>query len=88
MICYYHALPELDAATQREWALLDTHDSLTDWYKHFRTQQQIREALVKLGLVNIECVDRGSNGRGARPPSAVTSGYGRHACRDRLSSRL
>jgi hypothetical protein len=32
VLSYYHALP-LDDALQREWALLDTHDSLTDRYK-------------------------------------------------------
>lgn len=69
VICYYHGIPELDDDAQREWALLDTHDSLTDWYKHFRTEQQVRRVLQQLGLAGIDCVDRGSNveARGRRP---------------------
>ena len=34
VISYYHAYP-LPDNLQREWSFLDTHDSLTDWYKHF-----------------------------------------------------
>jgi 2-polyprenyl-3-methyl-5-hydroxy-6-metoxy-1,4-benzoquinol methylase len=41
VLCYYHSHPELSEELQREWALLDTHDALTDWYKHFRTREQI-----------------------------------------------
>ena len=33
---YYFAYPQLSHEDQYKWALLDTHDSLTDWYKHFR----------------------------------------------------
>lgn len=67
--CYYHNLPELNDELQKEWALLDTHDSLTDYYKHFRTREQILAALVKLGLTDIWC-EYGGNGveaRGCRP---------------------
>lgn len=69
VICYYHGLPELDETAQREWALLDTHDSLTDWYKHFRTATQLRRTLQQLGLTDIDVADRGSNveARGRRP---------------------
>jgi SAM-dependent methyltransferase len=48
ILAYYHALP-LSDDLQREWSLLDTHDSLTDWYKHFRTKGQIRRTLEHLG---------------------------------------
>jgi SAM-dependent methyltransferase len=69
VVCYYQALPELDDSTQHQWALLDTHDSLTDWYKHFRTAGQLGSYLSNLGAGNIECVDRGSNveARAMRP---------------------
>jgi hypothetical protein len=40
ILSYYHALPLTDEL-QCEWSFLDTHDSLTDWYKHFRTKGQI-----------------------------------------------
>jgi 2-polyprenyl-3-methyl-5-hydroxy-6-metoxy-1,4-benzoquinol methylase len=69
VICFYQALPELDDRLQEEWAFLDTHDSLTDWYKHFRTAGQLRRCLVELGLDDIWAEDRGSNveARGRRP---------------------
>jgi SAM-dependent methyltransferase len=61
---YYGKLP-LDDAAQREWALLDTHDVLTDWYKHFRTSDQIEQTLVALGLREID-IRRAGNGIEAR----------------------
>lgn len=69
VLCYYHAYPELTDKLHREWALLDTHDYLTDWYKHFRTRGQIRRTLERLGLQEIWC-HYGGNGveaRGKRP---------------------
>jgi len=69
VLCYYHAYPNLDDALQREWAFLDTHDSLTDWYNHFRTKGQIRKILEQHGLKEIWC-EYGGNGveaRGIRP---------------------
>lgn len=62
---YYRTIPELNDEQQREWALLDTHDSLTDWYKHFRNVRQIRTALEKLGMSDIWCAE-GGNGVEAR----------------------
>jgi 2-polyprenyl-3-methyl-5-hydroxy-6-metoxy-1,4-benzoquinol methylase len=46
---YYRIIPELPENAQREWAMLDTHDALTDYYKHFRTPDQIRQHLEQLG---------------------------------------
>jgi len=69
IISYYTELPELDDDLQREWALLDTHDSLTDWFKHFRTGGQIQRVLEDLGAEDIWC-EYGGNGveaRGRRP---------------------
>ena len=61
---YYHAFP-LGHALQKEWALLDTHDVLTDWYKHLRTKGQIRHTLEGLGAADIHC-EYGGNGVEAR----------------------
>ena len=69
VLYYYRALPELSDELLREWALLDTHDSLTDWYKHYRTRGQIQMTLKQLGLEEIWC-RYGGNGveaRGKRP---------------------
>jgi len=53
LICYVASCPELADDLQKEWALLDTHDNLTDWYKHFRTPEQIRVCLERLGFQDI-----------------------------------
>lgn len=45
---FYRSYPELPEPIQREWALLDTHDSLTDWFKHKRTAAQMETALREL----------------------------------------
>ena len=69
VLSYCHAYPQLSDSLLREWALLDTHDSLTDWYKHFRTRGEIAKALERLGLERIWC-EYGGNGveaRGVRP---------------------
>jgi 2-polyprenyl-3-methyl-5-hydroxy-6-metoxy-1,4-benzoquinol methylase len=65
VLTYYHALPELDDRLQYEWAELDTHDSLTDWYKHVRTRREIRNALAALGVTDL-WVGLGGNGIEAR----------------------
>lgn len=59
LLTYYHVYPELSDELQREWALLDTHDSLTDWFKHLRTPAQIRGALESLGGIDIVSVPGG-----------------------------
>jgi 2-polyprenyl-3-methyl-5-hydroxy-6-metoxy-1,4-benzoquinol methylase len=64
ILTYYHALP-LDDDLQREWSLLDTHDSLTDRYKRFRTTGQISRSLQTLGAEAIWSV-RAGNGVEAR----------------------
>lgn len=83
---YYHIFPELSDELQREWALLDTHDALTDWYKHRRTRGQIHRAFLDLGVESINVV-RAGNGveaRGRRPhssPARAFSAAGREASR-------
>lgn len=62
---YYSAFPQLNDQQQEEWALLDTHDGLTDWFKRIRNKKQIRATLEKLGAVDIWC-EYGGNGVEAR----------------------
>ena len=64
VLAYYGRLT-LDDDLQREWSLLDTHDSLTDWYKHFRTKAQIARTLRGLDADAIWC-EYGGNGVEAR----------------------
>ena len=61
VITYYNAFPQLNDQQQEEWALLDTHDSLTDWHKNFRNKSQIISTLTKLGATSIWC-EYGGNG--------------------------
>jgi SAM-dependent methyltransferase len=65
VISYYSAFPELSDEHQRQWAFLDTHDSLTDWYKRFKTKDEIIKTLKELGAINIWC-EKGGNGVEAR----------------------
>jgi len=65
LLTCFHDLPQLNDRFQYEWALLDTHDSLTDWYKHLRTPAQIESTLKNLGAVDIH-VAPGGNGVEAR----------------------
>jgi SAM-dependent methyltransferase len=60
-----YAYPSLRPTAQLEWAILDTHDTLTDAYKHLRTMQEIEAALGRCGLENIR-VSLGGNGVEAR----------------------
>jgi 2-polyprenyl-3-methyl-5-hydroxy-6-metoxy-1,4-benzoquinol methylase len=55
VISYYRAFPQLNDKQQEEWAMLDTHDSLTDWNKNFRSVEEIQNFLAKLGAVDIWC---------------------------------
>jgi SAM-dependent methyltransferase len=61
---YYDKL-HLGEDAQREWALLDTHDALTDRYKHFRTAPEIEAVLRCVGFEEI-WLNEGGNGIEAR----------------------
>lgn len=68
---YYHRYPSLSESTQREWALLDTHDHLTDRYKRLRSRRRLHSVLQGLGLETIWC-ERGGNGVEARGRRALS----------------
>lgn len=61
LITYYGSYPQLDDRLQYEWSLVDTHDHLTDYYKHLRTRSQIMRTLVRLGAGDIR-VSKSGNG--------------------------
>lgn len=65
VVTYYRSLPQLNDQHQEEWAFLDTHDSLTDWYKNYRNKKQIAAAIASLGAADIWC-EYGGNGVEAR----------------------
>jgi SAM-dependent methyltransferase len=73
---YYEAHPALGPERLAEWSRLDTHDALTDRYKHLRNPEQIQAALLACGLTDVVSV-YGGNGveaRARRPLSDLRSG--------------
>ncbi len=72
VISYYDAFPQLTEKQQEEWALLDTHDSLTDWHKNFRNKPQLVKLLQSLKATDIWCA-YGGNGVEARCKKPVKS---------------
>lgn len=74
-IDYLELFPELGYQLASEWSVLDTHDALTDYYKHLRTREEIEACLRSCGLVELE-VSYGGNGIEARarmPPNIARS---------------
>lgn len=60
-VCFYHNLFGItDKKTLYEWALLDTHDGTTDFYRHLRTAGQIYSCLSALGAVEIKVWEAGN----------------------------
>lgn len=62
---YHYAYPELPDKLLKAWAVLDTHDALTDYYKHTRTIDEIAQSLEAAGLVDV-AASYGGNGVEAR----------------------
>jgi hypothetical protein len=68
---YHQSYAQLGDALLKAWAVLDTHDALTDYYKHTRTVDEIAGMLKSLGLVDVHA-SLGGNGveaRARRPDS-------------------
>ena len=61
IVNYYPHFGLRDRDMYYEWMLLDTHDAMTDVFKHRRTMKQIRNFLNTLNAENIE-VTHGGNG--------------------------
>jgi hypothetical protein len=65
VVDHYDRLPELSRQQLAEWAALDTHDALTDRYKHLRSLDEVRAMLSAAGLRDVEAAYAG-NGVEAR----------------------
>lgn len=65
VIDYHDSYSQLPPDILYQWALLDTHDTLTDVYKHLRSAEEIAAALASCGMTDIETVYAG-NGVEAR----------------------
>ena len=70
LVDYHEAYPQLGGELLGEWAVLDTHDTLTDYYKHLRGVEEIEKCLRECGLVDPE-VYYGGNGVEARARKPV-----------------
>ncbi len=73
IVDYHDAYPRLSSELLQEWAILDTHDTLTDYYKHLRSAEDIKKHLELSGMVEIETVYAG-NGVEARARKPFRSG--------------
>ena len=69
VVSYYNDIPQLSDELQKEWARLDTHDNLTDYYKHFTTKEKFSNSMKNVGLRDVECWTGGIGieGRGRKP---------------------
>lgn len=65
LLTHFVTYPQLNDELQYQWALLDTHDSLTDHYKHRRNARAIGRILSDLGATEIVTA-LGGNGVEAR----------------------
>ncbi len=65
ILTHHFDFPELNEIQQLEWSRLDTYDSLTDWYKHHRSKNDIRRMLKNLDAEDV-IVATGGNGIEAR----------------------
>jgi 2-polyprenyl-3-methyl-5-hydroxy-6-metoxy-1,4-benzoquinol methylase len=69
VVTHYATYPGLDDELQHQWALVDTHNSLTNHFRHTRTRGQILQFIRSLGLEQTSSVYAGNGveARGRRP---------------------
>ncbi|MDT5295144.1 MAG: hypothetical protein QOJ76_2024 [Acidobacteriota bacterium] len=65
LVDHFSDYPQLGEEMVGEWSVLNTHDTLTDRYKHLRGSEEIVSCLSACGLVDVE-VSYGGNGVEAR----------------------
>jgi SAM-dependent methyltransferase len=70
VVDYHEAYATLKPHLLRAWAILDTHDTLTDVYKHLRSAEEIASYLKQRGMTDIETIYAG-NGVEARARKAI-----------------
>ena len=61
---YYSQFELPDRQMYYDWALLDTYDGTTDFYKHYRNESQIEKFLKKIGAKDIEITVYAEGGNG------------------------
>jgi SAM-dependent methyltransferase len=65
VVDYHDAYPQLGPELLKAWATLDTHDTVTDFFKHLRSADEIKAHLEQCGMHEIEACYAG-NGVEAR----------------------
>jgi SAM-dependent methyltransferase len=65
IVMYYPSFGLRDREMYYEWMLLDTHDAMTDIFKHRRTRREIEKFLLALGATEVIAMNAG-NGVEAR----------------------
>lgn len=70
VVDYHYSYNQLGPDLLRAWAILDTHDTLTDRFKHLRSADEIKLHLKKMGMSEIETYYAG-NGVEARAKKSL-----------------
>jgi SAM-dependent methyltransferase len=53
VVDYQYAYPQLGRQLLYQWAILDTHDTLTDYYKHLRSADEVSAHLTSCGMIDV-----------------------------------
>jgi len=53
VVDYQDAYPALGSKLLYQWAVLDTHDTLTDHFKHLRSADELQRTLKACGMTDI-----------------------------------
>lgn len=60
IVDYHDAYPQLGPRLLKVWATLDTHDTLTDFYKHLRSAEELQDYLQQCGMEIIAAIYAGN----------------------------
>jgi hypothetical protein len=77
VVDYYDAYPELNPELLSEWALLDTHDTLTDRYRHLRDPERSARRCSSLVSRTWRCAPAATAWRRAHGPASEAPGSDR-----------
>jgi len=79
LVDYHDAYFQLGPELLKAWTALDTHDTLTDRYKHLRGADEIRKHLYYCGMIDIEAYYAG-NGVEARARKPIDEEHPGQSC--------
>jgi SAM-dependent methyltransferase len=76
VVDYHDSYIALGPKLLKEWAILDTHDTLTDVYKHLRSAEDIAGHLQRCGMVGIQTAYAGNGVEARAWKPSVSTGTG------------